>query len=372
MREKGIATKAIIGIVVVIVAVASVAYVLMAPSDPSEPTVKTHLKMALIIEVPEYDFAWGQINSEALDYMQDYFAAKDIEIEIAESYLIPPPEFGEEARIYIEEGYEFIWIACDGHGPELYDVALDFPNVYFSCAATLLLGDMFPLGTPPDEMVIPPNLAVIDHVAFTCNHYLSGMIAGGITQTDKIGFIGGVEYPSIHRKMRAMQQGVLRVNPNADVSQYVWAGSWIDIAKGKEIAEAMHEYGCDVIMTYADGIGTGAMTYASDAGGPPWMFGAMWPIHTIYPEVDVADGVENLAPVLIGLIERILEDRWDEVGGEWTKIGYTPIDKYLASPIGPVINPALKYLIPDDILELVETVEQEIRDGTFEVPKITE
>ena len=378
--------------VVVVAGAAAGAYYATRPSGPTTtettmPTTeaKKTYKLAMIVECPRDDMGWGQINKEAVEYTQQYFAAQGIQVETNMAHLIPPPEFEKQGRVYAEEGYDLIFYPCDGHGPEVGRLAeeyIDKPDVHIYAASTLLEGDLFPMGTPPEEMVIPKNLAVCDYYAFVCSYYLMGIIAGSMTKTNKIGFLGGVEYPSIHRRVRAMQQGVLRWDPKIDVSQYQWVGSWIDVAKGKEMATAMHEYGCDVIMGYADGPFVGAATYAKAVGPPPYMFAAMWPLHKTFPEVIVAENVEYTAPVMIGCMDRIVNNKWDEIGGKWLKLGYSRIDPAVAwtvgdygtsdvMPMGPVINPALQDKIPPDAMALMEQVRDEIARGSFKVPEIT-
>ena len=122
------------------------------------------------------------------------------------------------------------------------------------------------------------------------------MLAGGVTKSNKIGFIGGVDYPSIQHKIDCMKMGVKAINPKADVSYTAWAGGWIDGAKGKEMAEAMYENGVDVIMTYADGIATGATTFAKKHKDL-YMINSMYPTQEVFPNTVLADMVENEAGV---------------------------------------------------------------------------
>ena len=280
VTRRGYMKYAAAGIVVVAGGAAGAYYATLpgpTPTTTIETTEKkTSLKMAMILEVPENDMGWGEINKMAAEHTVKWFKEnRDVDIDLSMSFLIPPPEFDKQGRVYADEEYDLIFYPCDGHGPEVTRVANEFkdnPNIHWHVAATVLDGDIFPKGTPVEEMIIPPNLAVTDYIAFTNTYYLMGMIAGSVTKTNKVGFLGGVEYPSIHRRLRAMQQGVLRVNPTCDVSQYIWVGSWVDVGKGKEIAEAMDEYGCDVIMSYADGPAVGAATYAQEAGPPPYFW----------------------------------------------------------------------------------------------------
>jgi len=392
VTRRGYVKYAAAGVVVVAGAAAGAYYATKPGPTPTTSEIetteaKTSLKMAMILEVPENDMGWGEINKMACEHTVKWFKEnRDVDIDLSMSFLIPPPEFDKQGRVYADQGYDLIFYPCDGHGPEVTRVANEFkdnPDIHWHVAATVLDGDIFPKGTPVEELVIPSNLAVTDYIAFTNTYYLMGMIAGAVTKTNKVGFIGGEEYPSIHRRMRAMQKGVLRSNPSCDVSQYVWVGSWVDVGKGKELAEAMHEYGCDVIMSYADGPAVGAATYCTEAGPPPYFMGAMFPLQTKFPTSILCDGVEYTAAVMCKCVDSILNNTWSDVGGKWSKLGYSKVDPAVAyvvgdyetsdvMPMGPLINAQLKSVIPSDALALIDQVKGDIAAGTFKVPEISE
>jgi len=93
--------------------------------------------------------------------------------------------------------------------------------------------------------------------------FLVGVAAGLTTETDKIGYIGGMEFPTIIVFESGFIAGVKSVNPDADVF-VEYADSFGDIAKGKEIATAQYNKEADVIYHAAGGVGLGLFQAATE------------------------------------------------------------------------------------------------------------
>ena len=332
---------------------------------------KYDLKVAFAVEVPENDKAWGSINSMALDWAKNKLEKEGHKILIERNFLVPPSDLAKAAIPYAERGFDLFYVPCIGHGPELFFAAKAHPKMKFFYVAASLEGDLVPKGFAEQEIEIPKNLCVATQYGHLVACYLGGMVAGGITKSNKIGFLGGVEYPSIKEKMDWMKMGVKEINPNADLSFNSWVGNWIDVAKGKEIAEAMSQKGVDVIMTYADGIATGASNFAKQHKGL-YMINSMYPTQEVFPECVVADMIENEAGVMYSLMKAILDKKWDKVGGKWITTHIVQTDYFL--PYDPVlqINPKLRSLIPENVLKAIDAKTEEFKAGKVKIPLLVE
>lgn len=115
-----------------------------------------------------------------------------------------------------------------------------------------------------DSVVDAPNVASITFAEHE-GSFLVGVIAGLQTETNKIGFIGGMELPLIKKFEYGFRAGVKSVNPDAEVIVN-YAGNFEDSAKGKEIALAQHQAGADVIFHAAGGVGIGLINAAKEQG----------------------------------------------------------------------------------------------------------
>lgn len=329
------------------------------------------IKVGFAVEVPDNDKAWGEINSKALDWAKARLEKEGYKVLIEKNFLIPPPELDETALPYAERGFDLFYVPCIGHGPEMFFAAKDNPKMKFHYVAALLEGDLIPKGYSKERLEIPKNLVVTTQYGHLVACYLGGMLAGGITKTNKIGFIGGVDYPAIKHKIECMKMGVKEINPNADVSFTSWAGSWIDVAKGKEIAEAMYERGVDVILTYADGIATGATTFAKNHKDL-YMINSMYPSQEVFPETVIADMVENEAGVMYSLMKSIIEKNWKKYGGKWITTHVVETEYFL--PYQPVlqINPKLRNAIPEQVLKAIQSKQEDFALGKARVPLLIE
>jgi basic membrane protein A len=60
-----------------------------------------------------------------------------------------------------------------------------------------------------------PNFSVFDNYIQE-PAYLTGMIAGGMSKSGKIGMVGGFPIPEVNRLMNAFMAGAKEVNPKAE------------------------------------------------------------------------------------------------------------------------------------------------------------
>jgi simple sugar transport system substrate-binding protein len=82
-------------------------------------------------------------------------------------------------------------------------------------------------------------------------YYLNGLMAGALTKTGKVGYVGAVPIPEVVRHINAFTLGVREVNPEATVSVR-WIYSWYDPTSAREAAEALIAEGCDALAFTED------------------------------------------------------------------------------------------------------------------------
>ena len=82
-------------------------------------------------------------------------------------------------------------------------------------------------------------------------YYLNGLMAGALTKSGKIGYVGAFPIPEVKRHINAFTLGVREVNPDAEV-HVRWIFSWFDPAKAKEATQALIGDGCDVFAFTED------------------------------------------------------------------------------------------------------------------------
>ncbi|WP_426754185.1 BMP family lipoprotein [Myxococcus sp. Y35] len=88
--------------------------------------------------------------------------------------------------------------------------------------------------------------------------FLVGALAGLVTKTNKVGFVGGIEVPLIQRFEVGYRAGVKTTNAQAaQALMSVYTGSFNNMAAGKQVAQDLISKGADVLFhaAGADGIG---------------------------------------------------------------------------------------------------------------------
>ena len=81
--------------------------------------------------------------------------------------------------------------------------------------------------------------------------YLSGMVAGSMTESNILGYVAAFPIPEVIRGINAFAEGARAVNPDAEV-RVVWTNTWFGPPQEKEAAEALLDQGADVITQHQD------------------------------------------------------------------------------------------------------------------------
>ena len=104
--------------------------------------------------------------------------------------------------------------------------------------------------------------------------YLTGIAAGMLTKTNKIGVVGSHPIPEIIRNINALTIGAQSVNPDIEVN-IVWINSWFDPPKDMDAAKALLESGNDILFTTTDSpsVVTLAQSAWSTEGKEIWSMG---------------------------------------------------------------------------------------------------
>lgn len=114
-----------------------------------------------------------------------------------------------------------------------------------------------PLLTPQNEPYTLPNVrTVIYRAEEGC--FLAGALAGLVTKTGKIGFVGGMQIPLVKQYEAGFRAGVAATNPQASLLVN-YTGSFTHFALGKQVGQDLVAKGPDVIFAAAGVDGLGAI-----------------------------------------------------------------------------------------------------------------
>ncbi len=81
--------------------------------------------------------------------------------------------------------------------------------------------------------------------------YFAGMVAGHMTKTNKLGFVGAHPVPPLLQAVNAFTMGARSVNPKV-TTQVIWINNWTDPALEADAIKSLYETHCDVIAHAQD------------------------------------------------------------------------------------------------------------------------
>jgi basic membrane protein A len=209
-----------------------------------------------------------------------------------------------------------------------------------------------------DATVDAPNVASVTFKEHE-GSFLVGVVAGLMTKTNKIGFVGGMDIPVIKRFEVGFAAGVKAANPDAEVI-IDYTGAFDAPDQGKASAATLYNNGVDIIFHAAGATGDGVFNEGSErkkAGDDVWVIG-------VDKDQSVTFGHEiTLTSMMKRVDQAVAKISADLVNGR-----FTPgiVELGLAdSGVGlPEHNPN----VPGDVLAKVKEYEQQIISGEIEVP----
>ena len=260
------------------------------------------------------------------------------EIEYVFSEKVANADYERVMREYAEKGNTLIVGESFAVEAAARKVAKDYPKVSF------LMGSS---GKPQ-----APNFSVFDNYIQE-PAYLTGLIAGGMSKSNKIGMVGGFPIPEVNRLMNAFMAGAKETNPKAEF-MVTFINSWFDPPKAKEAAFAMIDKGADVM--YAERFGV------SDAAKERKVLaiGNVIDTQKDYPDTVVASALWNMEPTIDRALKAVKEGKFKaEDYGQYSMM------KFKGSELSPLGTFDAK--IPKAIKDKVAARQKEILDGKFTV-----
>ncbi|WP_413365603.1 BMP family lipoprotein [Lysinibacillus sp. 3P01SB] len=215
-----------------------------------------------------------------------------------------------------------------------------------------------------DSQVDAPNVASILFKEQE-GAFLAGVVAATMSETGKIGFVGGQSIPVITRFHAGYVAGAKAVNPDIEIDVY-YAEAFDKAELGKTAANRMYSSGVDIIFHAAGGTGNGVFTEAKerkekDPNANVWVIGVD---ADQYEEGKVGEHNVTLTSMLKGVGNAVIDisDRakaGDFPGGETITYGLAEDGVGLADSRGA---------IPQEVLDVVEEYKAKIVSGDITVP----
>lgn len=193
------------------------------------------------------------------------------------------------------------------------------------------------------------------------NSFLVGYIAGMQTETNKVGFIGGIEGVVIGRFEYGYRAGVAQAakEKGEDIEVLVqYANSFDDQAAGKNIADRMYQEGADVVFHAAGGVGVGVIEAAKENN--KWVIGVDRDQSEEAPDNMLVSTVKGVGDSVRLIIDEYAKGEFKAGDQEFTLADAEAVT---------IAYPTTNDLVSKETKEKVEEIRQQLIDGSLKAPE---
>ena len=251
-------------------------------------------------------------------------------------YVESVPEGPDSERVMTDmalKGADLIFTTSFGYMDPTINVAAKFPNVKFEHATGYKMAD---------------NVSIYS-ARFYEGRAVQGHIAGHMTKSNIVGYIGSFPIPEVIRGINAAYIHAKDVNPDVQF-KIIWAYTWFDPTKEADAAKVLIEQGADVVLQHTDSTAPQA---AAQAAGNVITFGQASDMSEYGPKPRVSSIIDNWAPYYIARTQAVMDGTWSSTS-TWDGIGAGMVG------IGEITS-----AVPADVKASAEALLARLRDGSY-------
>ena len=203
------------------------------------------LKVGFVYVSSTGEAGWTYTHDEARLNLEKVFGDK-----VKTTFIENVAEGPDAERVITQlaqSGHKLIFTTSFGYMNPTLKVAKRFPNVKFEHATGYKRSKN--VGTYFDRIYEA--------------RYLTGVVAGYMSKSNVLGYIGAFPIPEVVRGINAFTLGARSVNPDIKV-KVVWVNTWFDPAKEREAANSLIDQKADVLTFHTDS--PAAVQAAENAG----------------------------------------------------------------------------------------------------------
>ena len=277
----------IIGFIALIGIAIGIAWWSMKPQDEvqqADGASSDPLKVGFVYLTNPGDHGWTYAHEVGRQDLQAHFGDK-IETNFVEN-VAEGPDAARVIRELVEQGNEVIFTTSFGYMDPTLKVSKEFPNVKFHHIT----------GYKRSENMATGN------IRFYEGRYVQGVVAGLMTKTNKIGYLGAFPIPEVIQGINAFASGLRSVNKEASIS-VVWVNSWYDPVKESDAAKVLIAEGADLLAQHTD---SPAMLQTAEKAGVKG-FGQSSDMHEFAPNAQLFSSVNNWGPYYIQQVQHVMD-----------------------------------------------------------------
>ncbi len=298
-----------------------------APAPPPEP-----FKAAWMYVGPVGDAGWTFAHDQGRKAVEAEFGAK-----VKTTFVEKVPEGADAERVIRDlavQGNKIIFATSFGFMEPMLKVAAEFPDVKFEHATGYKTA---------------PNMRIYDS-KFYEDTYLAGIIAGTMSKTGTLGFVGSFPIPEVLRNINAFTLGAQAVNPKIR-TRVVWVNTWFDPPKESEAAQSLLNGGADVLLQNTDST---AVLQTADKNGK-LAFGWDSDMSAFAPKAHLGSAIVDWSNYYKKAVKEAMDGTWKTERTVWgVKEGQNDLVKIADS-------------VPESARKKVDEIKAAMKAGTFEV-----
>jgi len=304
-----------------------------APAAPADTTGSKEFVVGVLHVGALTDAGYNQAHHDGIEQMKKNLP----NVKVIEAENVP--ESADAERVMenmIQQGAKVIFPQSFGYLDPALNVAAKHPDVIF----------MHPAG-----FKLAPNLGTYWGNNFEAM-YLAGIVAGKTTKTNKLGFQTAFPIPNVLASVNAFQLGAKSVNPAVQTT-VVFNGSWVDPVKEAAVANALADWGADVVTMIVDSPITVVKT-AEERGIYSIGFHSST-LQSFAPKGWLTGVAYTWGDLYTKLVKEVMDGKWksEHVRGGMES-GFLTLANY-----GPAVSEETK--------TLVETKQKDIIDGKLKI-----
>jgi len=274
-------------------------------------------------------------------------------------------QFEPNLTEFASQGYDLVIASGFLLGSDLAKVASLYPDVNYT-----IFDFSYPDMWVPEDLVgfdecIPNVMGQVfktDQAAF-----LAGYLAAGMTETGKLGYFGGMKIPTVTIFGVGFQTGMEYYNEvhgtevvllgwDNEKGEGLFTNDFVDLTKGKEMAESLFDEGADIFIPVGGLIGSPGFDVARERGG-----------YGIWVDTDGYVSLQGVQDVILTSVEKKMENSMFAVVKDALEGNFQGCTNYVGSLAngGVAISPYhdLADLVPAELQAEIAELEEMIISG---------
>ncbi len=298
-----------------------------APAPPPAP-----FKAAWMYVGPVGDAGWTFAHDQGRKAVEAEFGDK-----VKTTFVEKVPEGADAERVIRDlavQGNKIIFATSFGFMEPMLKVAAEFPDVKFEHATGYKTA---------------PNMRIYDS-KFYEDTYLAGIIAGTVSKTGTLGFVGSFPIPEVLRNINAFTLGAQSVNPKIK-TRVIWINTWFDPPKESEAAQSLLNGGADVLLQNTDST---AVLQTAEKNGK-LAFGWDSDMSAFAPKAHLGSAIVDWSNYYKKAVKDAMDGTWKTERTVWgVKEGQNDLVKIADS-------------VPESAKKRIAEIKEAMKAGTFEV-----